>query len=296
MKKLLIFFIFVGSTLYAARSLTDASKRFQTALAAYVQAKNPATAQAVINEYDSPENTDKYRRTFDSTLQTKGTSIAQIRAQAKTAAPVETVTAYVKNTQAAQTTAQHAPHTSTGRKAALTSVAMPTPKQAVAEVTEQETLAQGYLTDQELEQLKSKQEARQRAKTKVKEKISQQEGDEWIAAIDALKKASDDQFNHDAPIIKENIARSDLSDLNPITQRKLKAFLHYKRPKSSTRASAPATSDDGPDIRDLMEQYRQEQAMRKAEAENAAVIAAQKSINPAVEQHLKGVLPVTGYH
>ncbi len=88
MKKILLLVLCVTQFTYAIRSLPDASTRFQQSLKTYLAAKNPATAQAVVDEYDSTENTDKYRRTFDSTLQVNKLTIGQLRAlAASTGAP-----------------------------------------------------------------------------------------------------------------------------------------------------------------------------------------------------------------
>jgi len=64
----------------AIRSLPDASTRFQKSLSSYLQSKSAANAQAVVAEYDDAENTDKYRRTFDSTLSVNGLTISRLRA------------------------------------------------------------------------------------------------------------------------------------------------------------------------------------------------------------------------
>lgn len=80
MKKILLFLFCITQIAYAIRSLPDASKRFQQALNFYTQSKSVADATKVVAEYDSSENTDKYRRTFDATLQANKLTIAQLKA------------------------------------------------------------------------------------------------------------------------------------------------------------------------------------------------------------------------
>ncbi|MBY0110210.1 MAG: hypothetical protein K2X90_03810 [Candidatus Babeliaceae bacterium] len=82
MKKLFLLVFFCAHAAYAIRSLPDASKRFQSALNIYLQDPTSDNAQDVVDEYDSTENTDKYRRTFDSTLKVNGLTINQLRSKA----------------------------------------------------------------------------------------------------------------------------------------------------------------------------------------------------------------------
>ncbi len=90
MKKLLLALLLFTQCAYAQRSLPDASKRFQDSLSSFLKSRNAANAQKVVAEYDSSENTDKYRRTFDSTLQTNKVTIAQLRSLAAAQAPAPT--------------------------------------------------------------------------------------------------------------------------------------------------------------------------------------------------------------
>jgi len=90
MKKLLLVLLCFTQLAHAVRTLPDASKRFQQSLKSYLQSKNATDAQKVVDEYDSVENNDKYRRTFDSTLQVNKLTIGQLRSMAAAATKAPT--------------------------------------------------------------------------------------------------------------------------------------------------------------------------------------------------------------
>lgn len=69
-------------SLYAPYTVYDAMRNFLKTLQAYQANQNADTAQVLVNEYDSPNNTDKYRRIFDGRLQRAGIDLNVLRAQA----------------------------------------------------------------------------------------------------------------------------------------------------------------------------------------------------------------------
>ncbi len=77
-------------SLYAPYTIYDATGNFLKALQAYQANQNADTAQALVDEYDNPKNTDKYRRIFDSRLQRAKIDLNALKAQAAQRSPAPT--------------------------------------------------------------------------------------------------------------------------------------------------------------------------------------------------------------
>jgi hypothetical protein len=86
MKKLLLLVLIAMQHIHGLRPISDASIRFQESLNDYLRNKTSVNAQKVVAEYDSTENSDKYRRTFDSTLSINRLNIDQLRGRVTTPA------------------------------------------------------------------------------------------------------------------------------------------------------------------------------------------------------------------
>ncbi len=312
MKKIFLLSLCFMHIAYAIRSLPDASKRFQSALNIYLQDQTPDNAQALVDEYDSMENTDKYRRTFDSTLRVKRLTITQLRSKAAAAiralapaAPV--VPAPVPAPAPAPAVVPVAPAPGT-IPPAPPAPPMPAPvmpgRGLGVKAPASPTRAIGQALGQtQAEEQKIFSEA-ERAIKEARESITN-------GSLTTLQ-LIDDQSN------KLKVVRGKLSVLVTQDQNKKNNYLdqiknliqnlELKRQRLEAKNSQEINPEVGnlfdnePDIRDLMEAHRRQQEMEEAEARNAAAIAereereraAQEAARNAVEEHLAGINPMTG--
>ncbi len=279
MKKIVILLLCFTQVAYALRSLPDASKRFQDSLNAFIENKNATTAQKVVAEYDSPENTDKYRHTFDSTLQVNKITIAQLRSLAAVPAAAPTKAPAV---EAAPVKSPVAPTITTPYEALPKTVPAPTPTPAptfgragivspTLKPTIAPTLATRALTATEVNDLFAA------AKSAVGDanSIDLNTATEQVLTkgIETLKAAKGkltqvkEKATERAAIVKE----IDQAIKRLATQRQ------KIKPKAATpevELELASTFEREPDIVSAHQEYLAEQEMAKAEKRNEAAIAA----------------------
>ncbi len=84
MKRIVLLLLTCVNVVYAERSIGDAKRFFQASVVNYQKNPTADNAQLVVDEYDSAQNTDKYRRTFDAFVTAKKLNMADIRQKAAT--------------------------------------------------------------------------------------------------------------------------------------------------------------------------------------------------------------------